>query len=212
MARRRDDERRAAVRRRDRRGLVVAVAGVMVLLACAAAYRSLLRPVQSVSIGGPFTLVDDQGRTRSGDSFRGRYMLIFFGYMSCTDVCPQTLTEMSEALDRVDPLGRRIQPLFITIDPAHDTPGRLRTYTTAFSPNLIGLTGTAAQLGDVERRFHVVAEPDLSDERTGFDHTALIYLLGPDGRFIAPIPAQSSRLELQAALRRYVPATVAGRS
>ncbi|WP_419729469.1 SCO family protein [Lichenicola sp.] len=168
--------------------------------------------MSSVSVGGPFTLVDDQGRTRHGDSFRGRYMLIFFGYANCTDVCPQTLTEMSEALGTVDPDARRIQPLFITIDPTHDTPQRLRAYTAAFSPTLIGLTGTPSELGAVERRFHVVVEPDASNGRDGFDHSALIYLVGPDGQFIAPFPAASGRTVLQAALRRYVPASADRRS
>ena len=210
MARRRDDERRAAIRQRDRRGMAAAVIGVLVLLACAAGYRSLLGPVPSVAVGGPFTLVDDQGRTRHADSFHGRYMLVFFGYTHCTDVCPQTLTEISEALDTVDPDAKRIQPLFVTIDPTHDTPARLRAYTAAFSPTLIGLTGTASQLGAVERQFHVVVEPDPSNGRDGFDHSALIYLLGPDGRFIAPLPAASDRTVLQAQLRRYVPMPAAG--
>ena len=209
---RREDRRREAIRRRDRRGLLAVVAGVGLLLACAAGYRALLGPGPSVAVGGPFTLVDSQGRTRSDGSFRGRYLLIFFGYTGCADVCPQTLTEMSEALGRIDPEARRIQPLFITVDPEHDTLQRLHQYTQAFSPNLIGLTGTAAQLGEVERRFHVVVEPDGSGGKQDLDHSAVIYLLGPDGSFIAPIPADTDRTALQVALRRYLPPSAVGRS
>ena len=198
----RDDRRREAIRRRDHRGLAAAVGGVLFLLACAAGYRFLLGPPPSPSIGGPFTLVDSQGRTRSDASFRGRYLLIFFGYTRCTDVCPQTLTEMSEALGTLDPGARRIQPVFITVDP-NDTPARLHSYTASFSPRLIGLTGTAGQLDAVERLFHVVVEPDLADGKGDFDHSAVIYLLGPDGKFIAPVPADANRTVLEAALRRY---------
>lgn len=163
-------------------------------------------------IGGPFTLVDSSGKPRSDDSFRGHYMLIFFGYTKCEDVCPKTLTEMSEALDQVDPNAKRIQPLFITVDPKRDTPARLREYTSAFSPNLIGLTGTAEQLGDVERRFHVVVEGASQGTKLDLDHSAVIYLLGPDGRFIAPLPATANRVALQAALNRYVPEPSVDRS
>ncbi len=209
---RREDRRREAIRRRDRRGLLAVVTGVGLLLAGATGYRALLGPGPSVAVGGPFTLVDSQGRTRSDNSFRGRYLLIFFGYTGCLDVCPQTLTEMSEALDRIDPDARRIQPLFITVDPKHDTLQRLHQYTRAFSPNLIGLTGTAAQLGEVERRFHVVVEPDGSGGKQDLDHSAVIYLLGPDGSFIAPIPADADRTALQVALRRYLPPSAIGRS
>lgn len=208
---RREDRRREAIRRRDRRGLLAVVAGAGLLLACATGYRTLLGPGPSVAVGGPFTLVDSQGHTRSDNSFRGRYLLIFFGYTGCADVCPQTLTEMSEALDRIDPDARRIQPLFITVDPEHDTPQRLKRYTQNFSPNLIGLTGTAEQLGAVERRFHVVVEPDNSGGTQDLDHSAVIYLLGPDGSFIAPIPADADRTALQVALRRYLPASATGR-
>ena len=188
--------------RRDRRGLVLAILGVLGLLACAGVYLSLLGAAPA-AVGGPFTLADGQGRPRSDAEFRGRYMMIFFGYTGCTDICPQTLTEMSEALDAVDPQATRIQPIFITVDPARDTPERLRRYTAAFSPHLIGLTGTAGQLDAVERRFHVVVEPQRGGSEA-VDHSAVIYLLGPDGDFIAPIPADASRVAMQAVLRRYL--------
>ncbi len=205
QARRRDRRRQDATRRRrDRAGLAIATLGVVVLLACAGLYRVMLGPAPTSAIGGPFTLADSQGRPRSQASFRGRYMLIFFGYTGCTDVCPQTLTEMSEALDRFDPDAKRIQPIFITVDPEHDTPDRLRQYTTAFSPHLLGLTGTAAQLDTIERRFHVVVQPDPAGGKDGLDHSAVIYLLGPGGDFLAPIPADANRAVMQSTLHRFV--------
>ena len=196
--------RQDAARRRDRAGLATATAGVVFLLVCAGFYRAMLGPAPSPAIGGPFTLADSEGQPRSEASFRGRYMLIFFGYTGCTDVCPQTLTEMSEALDRFDPDATRVQPIFITVDPQHDTPDRLRQYTTAFSPHLLGLTGTTQQLDSIERRFHVVVQPDPAGGKDGLDHSAVIYLLGPSGNFLAPIPADASRTVMQSTLRRFV--------
>ncbi len=198
--------------RRDRAGLAIVTIGVLVLLLCAGFYRMILGPGPSPTIGGPFTLADSEGQPRSDRSFRGRYMLIFFGYTGCTDICPQTLTEMSEALGQLDPDAARIQPIFITVDPAHDTPDRLRRYTEAFSSHLIGLTGTPDQLDSVERRFHVVVEPQAAGGRTEVDHSAVIFLLGPDGDFLAPIPADADRMAMQAALRRYVPVPSTSRS
>lgn len=199
----RDHRRRANARRRDRRGLAVATGCIIGLLLCAGLARALLAPAASPSVGGAFSLADSGGATRSDTSFRGRYMLIFFGYTGCLDVCPRTLTEMSEALDTLDPAARRIQPIFITVDPAHDTPARLARYVTGFSPHLVGLTGTEGQLDSVERLFHVVVEPGPGG-RHDLDHSAVLYLLGPDGRFVAPIPADADRTAMQAALRRYV--------
>ncbi len=205
VARRRHVRRQdASRRRRDRAGLAIATIGVVVLLTCAGLYRAMLGPAPSPAIGGPFTLADSEGRPRSDRSFRGRYMLIFFGYTGCADVCPQTLTEMSEALERFDPDATRVQPIFITVDPEHDTPNRLRQYTTAFSPHLIGLTGTTQQLDSVERRFHVVVQPDPAGGKDGLDHSAVIYLLGPGGTFLAPIPADADRTVMQSTLRRFV--------
>jgi len=202
--------RQATTRRRDRTALLVVTCAVLVLLACAGAYRALLGPAPASMIGGPFLLAGADGQPRGTSSFRGRYMLIFFGYTGCTDICPRTLTEMSEALDRVDPQAARIQPLFITVDPKHDTPDQLRRYTAGFSPHLLGLTGTADQLHAVQRTFHVVVQPDKTGNPTDLDHSAVLYLLGPAGNFIAPIPADADRSVMQAALLHYVGASGAG--
>ena len=210
----RRDRRRSrtgpASRRRDRTALLTAACFVLVLLGCAASYRALLGPGPADRVGGPFLLADPDGRPRSDASFRGRYLLIFFGYTGCDDICPRTLTEMSEALDRVDPHADRIQPLFITVDPKRDTPDQLRRYTSGFSPHLIGLTGTAAQLRSVQRRFHVVVEPDRAGIGHDVDHSAVLYLLSPAGAFIAPIPADADRSVMQADLLRYLGASGTG--
>src|SRR4029077_7237917 len=97
-------------------------------------------------VGGPFTLRDGNGRTVTERDFRGKYMLVYFGYTFCPDVCPTTLNEMSEALDRLGPKADRVQPIFITVDPKRDTPAVVKQYVTAFTPRLIGLTGTPEQI------------------------------------------------------------------
>ena len=204
MGRSEGRRRPQATRRSERKGFAIATAGVLGLLACAGLYRQVLGAGPAAAIGGPFTLADSEGRPRSDTSFHGRYVLLFFGYTHCADVCPRTLTEMSEALDQFDPDARRVQPVFITIDPARDTPDRLRHYITGFSAHLVGLTGTTRQLDAVERLFHVVVEPDRAGGRDDFDHSAVIYLLDPQGNFLAPIPAEASRAVMQSTLHRLV--------
>jgi protein SCO1 len=196
----------AGRRRRDRRGLLLATGGVLALLACAGGVRLLVRPElpQPTAVGGPFRLAAAGGGEQSDQNFRGRYMLIFFGYTGCTDICPQTLTEMSEALDRIDPEARRIQPIFITVDPARDTPDKLQRYAGAFSPHLLALTGTPDAVGEVERRFHVAVQIDPDGHGTDIDHSAVLFLMGTHGEFLAPIPADASRNEMLAALKRFV--------
>lgn len=142
------------------------------------------------SIGGPFTLVNGDGKQVTDRDFLGRYMLIYFGYTFCPDVCPTTLGKMAAALDRLGERGNRVQPLFITIDPKRDTPSVIRPYTTALSPRLVGLTGTTEEIARVEKEYRVYA----AEHRTGdgpndytLDHSGIVYLMGPDGRFVAVI-------------------------
>lgn len=144
------------------------------------------------SIGGPFTLINAEGKQVTDRDFLGKYMLIFFGYTFCPDVCPTTLGKMAAALDKLGAKADRVQPLFITIDPRRDTPSVLGDYTKAFSPRLIGLTGTTEQVATVEKEYRVYA----AEHRTGngpndytMDHSGIVYLMGPDGRFLAVVRA-----------------------
>ncbi len=138
-------------------------------------------------IGGPFTLVDGDGKTVTDADFRGRYMLVYFGYTFCPDICPTTLAEMAAALDKLpkDEAGR-IVPLFITVDPARDTPKVVKDYAASFYPRMVGLTGSTAQVTAAERAYKVYAAkaPGEGGSYT-MDHSSIIYLMGPDGRFIA---------------------------
>jgi protein SCO1/2 len=143
-----------------------------------------------IAVGGPFHLVDQTGKSVSDADFRGRYVLLYFGYSFCPDVCPTTLSVMAQALDKLGGDGKRIVPVFITIDPQRDTPKVLGEYMKAFGPQFVGLTGSTAQIAAVEKEYRVYAvkkpiDPANPKRGYGMDHSSVIYLLGPDGKMIS---------------------------
>jgi cytochrome oxidase Cu insertion factor (SCO1/SenC/PrrC family) len=137
-------------------------------------------------VGGPFQLTDQHGKRVSDKDFRGRYMLIYFGYSFCPDVCPTTLAVMAQALDKLGDRSRRVTPIFITIDPERDTPKVLDDYMKAFGPNFVGLTGSAAEIKDAEKKYRVyAAKKPLEGGNYGMDHSSVIYLMGPQGKMVS---------------------------
>jgi protein SCO1/2 len=141
----------------------------------------------SGAIGGAFTLVHHDGRTVTEQDFRGRWLLIYFGYTFCPDVCPTSLTLMTSALDRLDEAERaKVTPIFITVDPARDTPEVMAGYVSAFAADMIGLTGSDEQVAAAMKAFKVYAAKVKSDDPTAYtvDHSSILYLIGPDGRFV----------------------------
>jgi cytochrome oxidase Cu insertion factor (SCO1/SenC/PrrC family) len=137
-------------------------------------------------VGGPFRLIDQNGKAVSDTDFRGRAMLIYFGYSFCPDVCPTTLGVMAQALDKLGPeRARRIVPIFITIDPERDTPKVLGEYMKAFGPSFVGLTGSAAAIADAEKKYRVYAvKKPLPGGNYGMDHSSVLYLMGPNGKLV----------------------------
>jgi protein SCO1/2 len=160
----------------------------------------------SPSIGGPFSLESGAGKIVTASDFRGKYMLVYFGYTFCADICPTALSAMTAALQSLGPKKREdLAPIFITVDPERDTPQVMRRYTTALSPNLIGLTGTPDEIATVAREYRVYYAKHATGpgrEDYSMDHSSIIYLMGPDGRFIAPIPADQSPAEMAADIRK----------
>jgi protein SCO1 len=137
-------------------------------------------------VGGPFRLTDQSGKTVTDQDFRGRYMLIYFGYSFCPDVCPTTLGVMAEALQKLGSEGQRVVPVFITIDPERDTPKVLGDYVKAFGPQFVGLTGNAAAIKDVEKKYRVYAvKRPLEKGGYGMDHSSVLYLMGPNGKLVS---------------------------
>ncbi len=199
-------------RRTDRAALVtvVAGAGAVLLLAGMLMWLAPAGGPQSsagLRVGGPFRLVADDGRIVTDRSFPGKYLLIYFGYTACRDVCPTTLNSLAAAIGRLGTMAARLQPLFITVDPARDTPVVLRRYVQAFAPGLVGLTGSMAELRRVADEYGVVvpAAGDAAQSPDGaIDHSAVIYLMAPDGRFVAPIAAGASEMTMAQAIARRV--------
>ena len=142
----------------------------------------------SVSIGGPFTLTDHNGKVVTEQDFRGKFMLVVFGYSFCPDVCPTQLSTISEVIDALGVEGARVTPIFITVDPERDTPESLKEYVTYFHPSLVALTGTTEQIKAVAKAYRVYyakANENKDDpEDYLMDHSAITYLMGPDGKFI----------------------------
>lgn len=196
---------------RKRSAALVAAAGLLALCVIAIGLYTMMadrerRTIANDTVGGPFTLIDSTNHVVTDRDFRGRYMLVYFGYTLCPDVCPTTLTAVTEALRRLGPRAEQIQPVFITVDPTRDTPRVMGRYTAAFSPNLIGLTGSAAQIHQAEQAYHVVVQPgpQAANGAELINHSAVLYLMAPDGRFIAPLPADSTASVLETDLARLV--------
>lgn len=141
------------------------------------------------TVGGPFTLVNQNGEEVSDTDFRGQNMLIFFGYTYCPDVCPTALSDMAAALEMLgEEKASKVTPVFITVDPARDTSDHLKEYVSFFHPRLVGLTGTEDQIKAVVRAYRVYAslnDPSGDDPLDYLvDHTSIIYLVGPDGNLV----------------------------
>jgi protein SCO1/2 len=158
-------------------------------------------------VGGPFTLENGSGQQVTDRNFRGKYMLVYFGYTFCPDVCPTTLTEVADAMDKLGAKADRLQPIFISVDPKRDTPDVVKQYAAAFGPRLIGLTGTPEQIAAVAKEYRVY----YAEHRTGpgpndysMDHSSVLYLMGPDGKFVAPIRSDENSTEMAADLNRLI--------
>ena len=162
-----------------------------------------------VAIGGPFHLTDDKGHTVTPADYRGRWMLVFFGYTNCPDECPLTLQKMTAAFGKLGPLADKIAPLFITVDPARDTPARLASYLANFDPRIIGLTGSETQVAEAARAYRVYYAPARHEE-SGADlvsHSTFLYLMDPTGKFSALLPSDVDADKLAAMLRAKLKAT-----
>lgn len=139
---------------------------------------------KGAAIGGPFELVDHNGRAVTQTDFAGKFMLIYFGFTHCPDVCPTELQTMANALDMLGPDSERVAPVFITVDPERDTPGQLKGYVAAFHPRMVGLSGSPEQIAAVAKAYKVYYNKAQSPSASGdyqVDHTSFVYLMGPDG-------------------------------
>jgi cytochrome oxidase Cu insertion factor (SCO1/SenC/PrrC family) len=145
-------------------------------------------------IGGPFALTDHEGRRRTDAEFRGKLLVIYFGYTNCPDICPADLTSIALALDRLGAAADAVQPIFITLDPERDTAAHLADYVRAFHPRLLGLTGTPDEIRKVATAYktYYAKGENAGGADYAVDHTAFIYLVGKDGRYLGFLPPSTT--------------------
>jgi protein SCO1 len=141
-------------------------------------------------IGGPFALIDHTGKPRTDADFRGKFLLIYFGYSYCPDVCPTDLQQIGLALDGLGVAAEAVQPIFITVDPERDTAAHLADYVPLFHPRLIGLTGSAEQIRSVALAYKVYYAKYPPDSRDYvIDHSSFVYLVDKAGKYIGFLPS-----------------------
>jgi protein SCO1/2 len=157
------------------------------------------------AVGGPFKLVDQNARPITDQDLKGHPFLVFFGFTHCPDVCPTTLFEVSEILRAAGPGAKDARALFITVDPERDTPAVLKDYLASFDPRVIGVTGDSEAVAAVIKSYRVYAKK-VPTENGGYtmDHTAIVYLMGKDGRFVAPFNMKRRPQEAAEDLKRHL--------
>ena len=157
------------------------------------------------AVGGPFKLVDQNAQPITDQDLKGRPFLVFFGFTHCPDICPTTLFEVSEIFRALGPQEKGVRALFVTVDPERDTPAVLKDYLASFDPRVVGVTGDPAAIQAVERSYRVYAKRvPLDGGNYTMDHTALVYLMDKDGRFVAPFNIKRRPEEAAADLKRYL--------
>ena len=157
------------------------------------------------AVGGPFNLVDQNSKPITDKDLNGHPFLVFFGFTHCPDVCPTTLFDVSEIFRALGPDAKDVRALFITVDPERDTPAVLKDYLSSFDPRVVGVTGDSAAIAAVEKAYRVYAKKvPLDGGGYTMAHTAIVYLMGKDGRFVTPFNMKRRPNEAAEDLKRYL--------
>lgn len=158
-------------------------------------------PAAVVAISGHFALATPDGRKVTDANYRGKWLVVYFGYTSCPDVCPTVILRIGQALESLGAGADRIQPIFITVDPQRDTPERLTHYLASFNPRVVGLRGDPQQTEDAARQFHVYYRTrSFGNGEYSVDHSSFLYVINPDGRFTKLLPDTLSADQLASEL------------
>ena len=155
------------------------------------------------AIGGPFHLVDQEGKTVTDADLRGKWSLVYFGYTHCPDACPTALNDISIALDELGPKRAAVRPVFITVDPERDTSEVLKSYVTSFDAPILALTGTPEEIAQAAKGYRVyyAKHPEVGGDYS-MDHSSVIYVMDPEGRFTATFTPESSPEDIAARLKK----------
>jgi len=184
-------------------GLVILGAGLFFVLGHRDAPRGAAGTLLASAIGGPFRLVDQDGKTVTDADLKGKWSLVYFGYTHCPDACPTALNDIAIALDELGPKRSAVRPVFITVDPERDTPEVLKAYVTAFDAPILALTGTPEEVAQAAKGYRVyyAKHPEAGGDYS-MDHSSVIYVMDPEGRFTASFTHQSSPEELAERLKK----------
>jgi protein SCO1 len=187
--------------------LIGALGGAALLVLSQGGQGRAVQTSGKALIGGPFALVDQTGKTVTDQDFRGRYMLVFFGFTHCPDICPAELQVMSAALDALGPKADGVVPIFITLDPERDTQAAMGAYVKNFGQRFVGLTGSSEQVAAAAKAYRVAYskfQQDKSRSDYSIDHSALVYLMGKDGEYITHFAYDTPASQMTEILRRYL--------
>jgi cytochrome oxidase Cu insertion factor (SCO1/SenC/PrrC family) len=185
------------------------VIGVIAVMSVASHRTPNVQTAGLAAIGGPFTLVDHTGKTVTDKDYRGKFMLVFFGYTFCPDVCPTELNTVGAALDKMGPAAEKVVPIFVTVDPQRDTVDKLKSYVADFHPRLVGLTGSEEQVAAAAKAYKVYYKKVGAEKASAdylLDHSSYIYLMGPDGAFVTHFPFGITPEKMAEDLQKYVQA------
>ena len=184
------------------------LAPLVLIAACSPAEPSASPPLEGARIGGSFTLTNQDGKRMSDAALEGRYRMMYFGYTFCPDVCPvdvQNLAAGLKLLEKSDPaLAERVVPVFVTIDPARDTPAVLKQFVSAFHPRMIGLTGTPEEISKVAKEFAIFYQRGKgTPDGYMMDHSRQAYLMSPEGKPLALLPQDETPQAIADEIKRW---------
>lgn len=193
--------------RRALTAILLAVLAICGVLLYQLYQRTLTGESQGAAlIGGPFELMDQNGNTVTDQTFRGKLMLIYFGFTYCPDACPTALGVMSAALEKLDVAAGRVVPILITVDPERDTPQVLKDYVSSFHPRMMGLTGSKEQVAEAAKAYRVFYQkaPGATPDDYLMDHTLLIYLMDEDGKYITHFGPDATPDQMADEIRKHL--------
>ncbi|GAA0305131.1 SCO family protein [Sphingomonas oligophenolica] len=192
------------------RALSVMIGAALLVTACTGPAPTAKAPLQGAKIGGPFALTDQNGHPVTDRNFAGKYRIMYFGYTFCPDVCPvdvQNIGAGLRILEKSDPqVAAKIVPIFISVDPARDTPAVLKAFVGAFHPRMVGLTGSPAAIDAVAKEYAIYYHKQDAAPGGGYmvDHSRVAYLMDPEGKPLALLPQDQSGEAIAAEARRWV--------
>ena len=184
-------------------GLVILGAGAFLALSLHETPRGAAGTLLASAIGGPFRLVDQNGKTVTDADLKGKWSLVYFGYTHCPDACPTALNDIAIALDELGPQRNEVRPVFVTVDPERDTPEVLKSYVTAFDAPILALSGTPEEIAQAAKGYRVyyAKHPEAGGDYS-MDHSSVIYVMDPEGRFTASFTHENSPEEIAERLKK----------